>query len=541
MLMAHLYTLTGAVRSARPLRSNERDGEMGSPNPLRATRRSYIFCGKYAFPCGVVMPTVMERFLRMAIYHCSIKIIKRSQGRSAVAAAAYRSGQKLTNEWDGITHDYTKKGGVVYSEILLPAHALREFFDRATLWNSVEEIEKSRNAQLAREIEIALPAELDRKDQITLVRTYVLNTFVASGMCADFSLHDKGDGNPHAHILLTIRPLTERGEWGAKCRKEYDLDGRGQRIPLPGGGYKSHRVNTTDWNDPDKAEVWRAAWADVCNRALGQIGRPERIDHRSYIRQGIQKVPTVHMGVAATQMERRSIVTEKGTVNREIAAQNRILKEIKARITRLYNWSKQQAAQPEQKPSIWEQLQQAQAAIQPTTRYGKVKALKESAALFNFLQENGISSMQELHARVTAMQTEYYGLRGEISATARQIDGLNKRLSMWKQYTDNKTSHQQLTTMKPRVREKFQDAHSVELALYDAAVRYLNELKEFGEKITPKHWQAEVERLTAQNRTLYQQMKAMCTDIQAVEKIRKTADKLARLEHSKDQGRDYER
>ena len=449
---------------------------------------------------------------KTAIYHCSIKIIKRSQGRSAVAAAAYRSGQKLKNEWDGITHDYTKKGGVVHSEILLPVHAPPEFSDRSILWNSVEKIEKSRNAQLAREIEIALPVELDRKAQIMLVRAYVRDTFVASGMCADFSIHDKGDGNPHAHIMLTIRPLKESGEWGAKCRKEYDLDERGQRIPLPGGGFKSHRVNTTDWNDPGKAEVWRAAWADVCNRALEQIGRPERIDHRSYFRQGVQKIPTVHMGVAATQMERRGLVTEKGTVNREITAQNRLLKEIKARITRLYNWSKQQAAQPEQKPSIWEQLQQTQNAIRPTTRYGKVKALKESAALFNFLQQNGISSMSELHAKVTTMQTEYYGLRGEISATARQIDELKKRLSMWKQYADNKPVRQQLASLKPQAREKFQDMHSVELALYDASVRYLNELKASGEKITPKHWQAEAERLIAHNDTLYQQMKAMRTD-----------------------------
>ena len=476
-----------------------------------------------------------------AIYHCSIKIIKRSQGRSAVAAAAYRSGQRLTNEWDGITHDYTKKGGVVHSEILLPAYAPPEFSDRSTLWNSVEKIEKSRNAQLAREIEIALPAELDRKAQITLVCAYVRDTFVTSGMCADFSLHDKGDGNSHAHILLTIRPLKESGEWGAKCRKEYDLDERGQRIPLPGGGFKSRRVNTTDWNDPGKAEVWRAAWADVCNRALEQIGRPERIDHRNYIRQGVQKIPTVHMGVAATQMERRGIPTEKGAVNRKIAVQNRLLKEIKARITRLYNWTKQQAVQPEQKPSIWEQLQQAQAAIQPTTRYGKVKALKESAALFNFLQENGISSMQELHAKVTAMQTEYYGLRGEISATARQIDQLKKRLSMWKQYADNKAFSQQLAALKPRARKKFQDAHSTELALYDAAVRYLDELKASGEKITPKHWQAEMERFTTQNSSRYQQMKAMRKDIQAVERIRKTADELTRSEKSRERGQDYER
>ena len=478
---------------------------------------------------------------KTAIYHCSIKIIKRSQGRSAVAAAAYRSGQKLTNEWDGITHDYTKKGGVVHSEILLPAHAPSEFSDRSTLWNSVEKIEKSRNAQLAREIEIALPAELDRKDQIMLVRTYVLNTFVASGMCADFSIHDKGGGNPHAHIMLTIRPLKESGEWGAKCRKEYELDGCGQRIWLPGSEFKSHRVDTTDWNDPGKAEIWRAAWADACNHMLEQMGKSERIDHRSYVRQGVQQIPTVHMGVAATQMERRGLPTEKGAVNREISAQNRLLKEIKARITRLYNWSKRQAAQPEQKPSIWEQLQQVQAAAKPTTRYGKVKALKESATLFNFLQENGISSMQELHAKVTAMQTEYYSLRGEIAATARRIEKLDDRLSMWKQYTENKPVRQRLATLKPKAQEKFQDAHSVELALYDASVRYLDELKSSGEKITPKHWQAETKRLTTQNATLYQQMKAMRTDIQAVEKIRKTADELARSEKSRNQMKEPER
>ena len=478
----------------------------------------------------------------MAIYHCSIKIIKRSQGRSAVAAAAYRSGQKLTNEWDGITHDYTKKGGVVHSEILLPAHAPPKFSDRSALWNSVEKSEKSRNAQLAREIEIALPAEIDRQSQIRLARKYVQDIFVSAGMCADFSIHDKGDGNPHAHIMITLRPLNERGEWGAKCRKEYDFDVHNQRIRLPGGGFKSHRVNTTDWNDPGKAEEWRAQWARYANAMLEFRNLPQRVDHRSFVRQGIEQIPTVHMGIVATQMERRGLVTEKGTVNREITAQNRLLKEIKARITRLYNWSKQQAAAlPEKKPSIWGLLQQAQAATQPTTRYGKVKALKENAALFNFLQENGISSMQELYAKVTAMQTKYYGLRGEIAATSRQIDGLNKRLSMWKQYSDNKPVRQRLTALKPRAREKFQDAYSAELALYDAAVRYLDELKASGEKIASKRWQAEAERLTAQNSALYQQMKVMRTDIPAVEKIRKTADELARSEKSRDWGRDYER
>ena len=156
----------------------------------------------------------------MAIYHCCIKIIKRSEGRSAVAAAAYRSGERLINEWDGMTHDYTKKCGIVHTGILLPSHAPSEFQDRSALWNSVEKIEKSRDAQL------------DRREQIRLVRAYVRDTFVSSGMCADFSIHDKGDGNPHAHIMLTLRPLKENGEWGAKCRKEYDLDGHGRRIRI---------------------------------------------------------------------------------------------------------------------------------------------------------------------------------------------------------------------------------------------------------------------------------------------------------------------
>ena len=151
--------------------------------------------------------------------HIPVSIIKRSAGRSAVAAAAYRSGTKLTNEWDGMTHDYTRKGGIVHAEIMLPAHAPPEFADRSILWNSVEKIEKAKNSQLAREIEIALPVELDREQQIQLVREYVKENFVSVGMCADFAIHDKQDGNPHAHIMLTMRPLEQSGEWGQSQKR----------------------------------------------------------------------------------------------------------------------------------------------------------------------------------------------------------------------------------------------------------------------------------------------------------------------------------
>jgi len=136
--------------------------------------------------------------LPIAIYHCHIQIISRGKGKSAVAAAAYRNGEKITNQWDGVTHDYTHKGGIIHSEIMLPEHAPPEYKDRSAFWNSVELAEKAVNSQLAREIEIALPVELSKDEQIDLVRTYVQNSFVAAGMCADFSIHDKGDGNPHA-------------------------------------------------------------------------------------------------------------------------------------------------------------------------------------------------------------------------------------------------------------------------------------------------------------------------------------------------------
>ena len=283
----------------------------------------------------------------MAICHIPIKIIQRSKGKSALAAAAYRSGTKLTNEWDGLTHDYTHKGGVVHAEIMLPSHAPPEFADRSILWNSVEQIEKSRDSQLAREVEVALPRELTREQQLALLRAYVKDNFVAAGMCADFALHDKCDGNPHAHILLTIRPLKEDGTWGAKCRKVYDLDEHGQRIPDGKGGWKNHREDTTDWNDKGNVEIWRAAWAACTNRALEAAGHPALVDHRSYKRRGIDKIPSVHLGPAASQMEKRGIRTDKGEVNRQIAADNKLMKEIKARITRLYRWSKAETEKPQ--------------------------------------------------------------------------------------------------------------------------------------------------------------------------------------------------
>ena len=406
--------------------------------------------------------------------HIPVSIIKRSEGRSAVAAAAYRSGTKLTNEWDGLTHDYTRKGGVVHAEIMLPAHAPPEFADRSTLWNSVEQIEKARDSQLAREIEAALPRELSGEQQLALVRAYVKDNFVDKGMCADFAIHDKGTGNPHVHIMLTLRPLKENGQWGAKCRKAYDLDENGQRIPDGKGGWKNHREDTTDWNDKGNVEIWRAAWAAYTNRALEAAGQPALVDHRSYKRQGIDKIPSVHLGPAASQMEKRGIRTDKGEVNRQIAADNKLLKEIKARITRLYNWSKAEAEKPEgQQPSmidLWEAQQQLK---RPDTRTGKIRALQESAALFSFLQANGIQSMQQLHEKIADMNTRYYDLRRGIVKAERRIAVLTERGEMWAQYNEYKAVHKQLAKVKPEKRELTLSDERIEKAITQNGARLI--------------------------------------------------------------------
>lgn len=274
----------------------------------------------------------------MAIYHCSIKIISRGKGKSAVAAAAYRSGEKLINNYDGIVHDYTRKSGIAHTEILLPSHAPPDFQNRSALWNSVEKIEKSKNSQLAREIELAIPKELNREQQISLVREYVNDNFVAVGMCADIAVHDKSDGNPHAHIMLTMRPLEQDGTWGAKSRKEYITDKNGERIKLKNGNFKTKKVDTVDWNEQSKAELWRSKWAELANKYLAENKIAERIDHRSFERQGTEQIPTIHLGVAASQMERKGIETERGNINREIKAHNKLLAQIKAKITSLKRW-----------------------------------------------------------------------------------------------------------------------------------------------------------------------------------------------------------
>ena len=316
----------------------------------------------------------------MAIYHLEAKVVSRGAGRSAVAASAYLSCSRLYNDYDGIQHDYTKKQGLVWQQIFLPAYAPQEWKDRAQLWNAVEEVETAKDSRLAREFVVALPIELNREEQIALLQDFIREQFVSDGMCADAAIHDTDGHNPHAHILLTVRPLDERGKWQYKTEKEYlcvrdgeergftaaefktaQADGWEKQYPYKVGKKKVYmtpsaaeaqmlvradkhpkstrygRQNPISerWNSEEQLAAWRAAWADVSNRCLEHAGREERIDHRSNAARGLDEIPTIHEGVTAQALERKGIISDRCELNRQIKADNVLLRELKAEVRKL--------------------------------------------------------------------------------------------------------------------------------------------------------------------------------------------------------------
>ena len=287
----------------------------------------------------------------MAIFHLSAKIISRGKGQSAIASAAYRSGNKLHDERYDETQDYTNKRFIEHSEIQLPENAPAKYQDRATLWNSVEKAEKAKNSQLAREIEIALPRELTPEQRIKLVHDYVQKTFVDKGMVADWSIHNpqpdkdnpKKPANPHAHIMLTLRSLRSNGSWAPKKTSHYELDENGQKVPVIDPetgkqklGAKNQKIwkrvitPTNDWNNPKNVEKWRAEWAKTCNKCLAP---DHQIDHRSYKRQGKKQIPTIHEGYVARKMEREAAgSSERASFNQIVKYINNELKSLRKQI-----------------------------------------------------------------------------------------------------------------------------------------------------------------------------------------------------------------
>ena len=448
----------------------------------------YHFCGIY-YPIREVIP--------IAIYHWNIGIVSRGKGKSAVAAAAYRSGEKLTNEWDGMTHDYTRKGGVVHTEIMLPSHAPPSFSDRSTLWNSVELYEKAGNAQLAREIDAALPIELSREEQIRLVREYCSSQFVSKGMCVDFAIHDTNSGNPHCHIM----------------------------------------------NDKDNTLLWRKAWADYTNDFLERNGSPERIDHRSNAERGIDEIPTVHMGVAACQMEKKGIATEKGELNRNIQKANRLIREIRAQIGKLKEWiadlfkARETATeQPPQSPNLANllmkylsvQREKSRKYSQRWQQQHTADELKTIAAAVNYLSEHGISNLDELDASLSSVSDKAYSIREGMKTAEERMKKLQKLIEYGKNYTEYKPIHDELKKLQngwTNKRDKYEEAHRAELTLWNAASRYLHANLPKGTKTLPiAEWEQEYADLKTQRDSDYTKLKDTRAEVAELQKIRRCVD-----------------
>ena len=405
----------------------------------------------------------------------------------------------------------------------------------------MEQIERACNSHLARELEVALPIELSREEQVRIVRAYCSSQFVSRGMCADFNIHDTGSGNPHAHILLTMRPMDERGKWLPKSRKEYVLDENGERIRLSSGRYKTRKVDLVDWNNRENAEVWRKVWADLANEYLEKNNRPERIDHRSYERQGIDQIPTVHIGVAASQMEKKGIATERGELNRSIKAANRLLRDIKAQIGKLKEWlldvfkaKESLRAEPPQPKSPdlstllfrYLDIQKAKSGkySQSWQQQHTADELKAISKAVNLLSEKGIYTLEELDVALSVVHDKASEIRNGMKPRETRVRQLQKLMEQAQNLRETQPIHDECKQIRWKGKqEKFAEAHRADLAIWDAANRYLRaNLPDM--KLTPKAWQTELAALTAENEAEYARLKAQREEVTELQKVRRYVD-----------------
>lgn len=425
--------------------------------------------------------------------HFDIKIVQRSKRQSSVAAAAYQSGEKLFSEYDQKRKAYSDKRGIAFTEIMLPENAPPEYKERNTLWNAVEGKENQWNSQLARRFIMALPKEISREEQIRLMEEYCKSQFVSKGMIADFAIHDKGDGNPHAHILLTLRPMDEQEQWLPKCHKEYDLDENGERIRLPSGRWKSHKVNTVDWNEQKYGEIWRHEWEVVQNKYLENAGRTERVELRSFERQGNPHAPQIHLGAEATAMERRGIQTELGNLNRQVVTANKLFDSIRNVIHSLQSWLSDLSEKIKEQSTMEKPEEQSLAEILNAymdlrkegratwSAYGQNKGqindLKQMFHLIGVLREQDIDTIPKLGKYLNETNAIAREIRTTMKANDSRIADIDGILEAVKTMKETKAVHDKYVSIGWKSRkEKFADEHSDELARYRKADRTLKKL-----------------------------------------------------------------
>ena len=447
----------------------------------------------------------------ISLFHFHVTQISRAAGQSAIASAAYRAGEKLHSDYYGEDSDYTAKHGVLHSEILLPPHAPERLRDRETLWNEVEKAERRKDAQLAYSFDIALQNELSFGENLELARQFLQDNFIAAGMIVDFAIHDperNGTQNPHFHVMAPIRPLNPDGTWGAKQRMVYRLDENGQRIQKPNGKYAVDAVPTTDWGRPETLDRWREAWADLVNQKLDEKGLDCRIDHRSYAKQAVDLLPTVHEGVAVRQMEQHALSQSKGDLNRWIKATNRMLQVLKKKLASLNRWIdgiqielKEHDTSPNLVTLLSDYYAQRNQGTLTFSRYAGQKArvnnLKAFSETVNFLQANKLYTLENLKQKIAEVHAKRQPLQDTVKANSKRVKELQELQRHAEAYTKTKPIYDQLQQIKfKKRREQFQQDHEQELRRFYLAKRKLGS---FNEPFPVKAWQSECAKLQAES------------------------------------------
>lgn len=435
----------------------------------------------------------------------------------------------MYSEYYGEVSDYTRKGGVVHSEMLLPSHAPPEYSNRQTLWNAVEKAERSKNAQLAYSFDIALQNEFSIDENIELARQFLSEQFVSRGMIVDFSVHQPehnvgGNSNPHFHVLCPIRPLDENGQWTAKQRREYLLDSSGNRVKDNAGNYVFNAVPTTDWGKPETLETWREEWANLCNAKFSEKGLDCRIDHRSYERQGIELIPTVHEGTAVRKMESAGIRTNKGERNRQVKAVNRQIKNVLRSIAALTEWLEKYEKKQAEKPTILSTLLcqfYTQRNSGAYSQQAKVNNLKRYAEDVDFLRLKNIFSVEQLRQFVSDTSNAVHDLNESARAKSTRMKDLENAVRSAKDYARLKPIMDAIPSKGGfgKKREKYLSEHDSEIRQFYAAKRNIEKCGLFGARIITKPLQDELKELSAEYATIDGEIVRIYADLKRLRDI----------------------
>ena len=475
----------------------------------------------------------------MALYHFYVTQIKRSAGRRVSEAAAYRAGEKIYSDYYGMTFDYSRKGGVVHKEILLPPNAPQEYEDRATLWDAVENAEHTKKAQLAYSFDIALQNEFTQEENIALARQFVQEQFVAKGMIADLCVHmshkDDGEDNPHFHVLCPIRPLNPGGTWGAKQRREYLFDENGDPILDDSGHQKFNAVPTTDWWKPETLEAWRSAWAEMCNRKFEEKELDTKIDHRSYERQGIDQIPTVHEGPNVRKMEAKGIQTEKGALNRWIRKTNRMIANIKAIIKELLEaideLNKERAKFDAENIATLLNTYYDRRNAGAYSSKARANNLQEQIDTFNYLQARGINTLDDLKETVSKIGDRVWDRQKAIRDRQERMRELTDLIRYAENYQRLKPIYDEMNAIRwTKKREKYKQKHDSDLRIFYLARRKLDEYQKGKKSVPLPAWRQEYADLEKQNKTDYAELKQQRAELAKLKNIEKKLESALRPE-----------